>query len=325
LTRRDLLKRAGVLGGAAMMAHALPSSVADAFSLMPQAAGAADALAAMRRQMAATPIETTKVTNLITMFSGPGGNVLVRHGEEGKVVVDTFVQGAFVGLKQRIDALGDTPILFAINTHWHFDHTDNNESFRKAGAEVIAHQNTSRRLAEPHDLLGLHFNPASAAAMPTRTFAQNDWVTFKDLPGAEEYIDLEHLPPAHTDTDIHIRFAMGDVMHLGDTFFNGSYPVIDAGTGGSTNGMIAATERALKVTNRGTQIVPGHGPLADRAALTKYRDMLVTVRDRVQKLKTSGRRESDVVAAKPTADLDATWGKGLLQPDAFVAIVYNAL
>ena len=153
MTRRDLLKRAGVLGGAAMMAHAIPSSVAEAFPFLQQTAGADDALAETRRQMAATPIEITKLTNFVTMFSGPGGNVLVRHGEEGKVVVDTFVQGAFMGLKQRIDALGDTPILFMINTHWHFDHTDNNESFRKAGAEIIAHQNTRRRLSEPHDLL----------------------------------------------------------------------------------------------------------------------------------------------------------------------------
>lgn len=324
MTRRDLLTRAGALGGAAVVARMFPPAFADALPLLQQPAAPADPVAAMRAQMAATPIQAIKLTNLLTMFGGPGGNVVVWNGEEGKVVVDTFVQGAFMGLKQRLDAMGAAPVVAAINTHWHFDHTDNNESFRKAGAQLIAHENTKRRLSEPHDLLGMHFNPAPAAAMPARTFSQTHQVTF-ELTGTEEYIDLEYILPAHTDTDISVYFAIGEVLHLGDTFFNGEYPFIDAGTGGRIDGMIAAAERALKKINPGTRIVPGHGPLADRAALMRYRDMLVTVRDRVRKLKTAGRTEKEVVAAKPTADLDATWGKGFMQPDVFVSIVYNTL
>ncbi len=325
MTRRDLLKRAGVLGGAAVAVQLSPPSVAGAFPLaQQQPAAAVDPLAAMRAQMAATPIQQTRLTNLIVMFSGPGGNVVVRNGEEGKVVVDTFVQGAFAGLKQRLDAIGNAPIVATINTHWHFDHADNNESFRKTGSTLIAHENTKRRLSQPHDLLGMHFNPAPAAAMPTQTFTQGDHVTF-ELTGTEEYIDLGYIQPAHTDTDVYVYFAIGDVLHMGDTFFNGEYPFIDAGTGGNINGMIAAADKGLKMSNADTKIVPGHGPLGDRAALTKYRDMLATVRDRVQKLKTAGRGEKEVVAAKPTADLDAAWGKGFTQADAFVSIVYNTL
>ena len=112
---------------------------------------------------------------------------------------------------------------------------------------------------------------------------------------------------------------------MGDTFFNGEYPFIDATTGGRVNGMIAAADRALKTTNPETRVVPGHGPLADRAALTKYRDMLATVRDRVQKLKTAGRTQQEVVAAKPTADLDGTWGKGFMQPDVLYPCLQHAL
>ena len=321
MTRRDLLRQAGILGGAAIAAHLFPPSVASAFALVQQPA---DALAAMRAQMAAAPIQEVKLTNLLTMFSGPGGNVVVWHGEEAKVVVDTFVQGAYTGLKQRLDTLGTAPIVTVIDTHWHFDHTDNNESFRKMGAEIIAHENTKRRMSEPHDLLGMHFNPAPEAARPTNVFAQNHHVVF-ELTGSEEYIDLEYIPPAHTDTDISVYFSIADVLHMGDTFFNGEYPLIDASTGGRIGGMIAAAERALRVVNPGTRIVPGHGPLADRAALVKYRDMLAVVRDRVQKLKTAGRTEQDVVAAKPTADLDPVWAKGFMQPDPFVSVVYNTL
>ena len=325
MTRRELLKRAGILGGAAAAASVFPPDVRRAFALAQQAAPPANTLAATRAQMAAMPIQQTALTNMMAMFSGPGGNVVVRNGEEGKVVVDTFVQGAFAALKQRLDAMpGNAPIVATINTHWHFDHADNNESFRSAGSKILAHENTKRRLSQTHELMGMHFAPTPSAALPTQTFGQSEHLTF-ELTGTEEYVDLGYIQPAHTDTDIYVYFAIGDVLHLGDTFFNGQYPFIDAGTGGKINGMIAAAEKGLKMSNATTRIVPGHGPLGDRTALTRYRDMLVTVRDRVQKLKTEGRTEKEAVAAKPTAQFDATWGNGLIQPDVFVSIVYNTL
>jgi cyclase len=315
MSRRTLLKSAAVFGGVA----------AGPGRSLARVPGVVKTFAACRADMAAKPIEEVKLTNLITLFSGPGGNVVVRHGEFDKVVVDTFVQGAFPGLKQRLDAIGNAPILYVINTNWLFDHTDNNESFRKAGAEIVAHENTKRRLSEPHDLLGMHFNPAPEAALPTQTFTQFRDIKVEVPPGSEEYIDLGYLPRAHNDTDIYAHFVMGDVLHLGDTFLNGMYPFIDVDMGGSIEGMIAAAEGALKGVNPKTKIVPGHGPVADRAALMRYRDMLVTVRDRVQKLKMAGRSEGEAVAAKPTADLDATWGQGFVQSDEFVSMVYKTL
>jgi cyclase len=315
MSRRTLLKGPAALGGVA----------AGPGRLLARVPGVAKAFAASRAELAAKPIEEVKLTNVITMFSGPGGNVVVRHGDFDKVVVDTFVQGAFPALKQRLDAMGNAPILYLINTNWLFDHTDNNESFRKAGAEIVAHENTKRRLSEPHDLLGMHFDPAPEAALPTQTFTRFRDVKLEVPPGLEEYIDLGYLPRAHNDTDIYAHFVMGDVLHLGDTFLNGMYPFIDGEMGGSIGGMIAAVEGALKGVNPRTKIVPGHGPVADRAALMSYRDMLVTVRDRVQKLKTAGRIEREAVAAKPAADLDATWGHGFVQSDEFVSMVYKTL
>jgi len=315
LSRRALLKNAAGLGG-------LASGPGRSFGRVPEVT---KTLAASRAEMAAKPIEEVKLTNLITMFSGPGGNVVVRHGDFDKVVVDTFVQGAFPGLKQRLDAMSNAPILYVINTNWLFDHTDNNGSFRKAGAEIVAHENTKRRLSESHDLLGMHFDPAPEVALPTQTFTQFRDVKLEVPPGLEEYIDLGYLPQAHNDTDIYAHFVMGDVLHLGDTFLNGMYPSIDADMGGSVGGIIAAVEGALKGANPRTKIVPGHGPVADRTALTRYRDMLVTVRDRVQKLKMAGRGEREAVAAKPTADLDATWDQGFVHSDEFVSMVYKTL
>ena len=279
-----------------------------------------DPLAQMRATMGAPAIETVKLTDNLVMLSGPGGNVAVLYGPDGKVVVDTFLQPAWERLKQSLDGLSDARITSLINTHWHFDHVDNNQNFRQAGAEIVAHDNTKKRLSETHDLLGIHFTPAPAEALPTQTFA----ATHK-MAANGEALELTHVGPAHTDTDIFIRYMKANVLHMGDVFFNGIYPFIDQGTGGSINGMIAGAEQGLKLADNRTRIVPGHGPLADRAALVRARDMLVTVRDRVQKLKTSGQGLADVVAAKPTKDLDEVWGKGFMPPDNFVTLVYDTL
>jgi cyclase len=320
LTRRRLLRGGLILAGGTIL-PAWPEWLARE-GWAAQAAAATDRLAEMRAGMAAAPIQTTRLTDSLVMLSGPGGNIAVLSGPDGKIVVDTFVQGAWPGLKQALDAIGSAPLKAAIDTHWHFDHADNNAAFRAAGAAVIAHANTAKRMAERHDLtaLGMVFPASPPEALPTVTFSDTH-----RLDANGDQITLGYIPPAHTDTDIYIRFSKGNVLHLGDLFFNGMYPFIDASTGGNIGGMIAAADACLKLADSSTKIVPGHGPLADAAALRTFRDMMVTVRDRVQKLKTAGRTMEETVAAKPTADLDGVWGKGFLQPDAFVSIVYGTL
>jgi glyoxylase-like metal-dependent hydrolase (beta-lactamase superfamily II) len=324
-TRRELLRATGAVAGGAFLAQLFPGSLLASAArplAYPRQAGAApaDPLAAARAQMGAAPLESVKLSDNLTMLSGPGGNVVVLNGPDGKVVVDSFVQTAWDKLKLSLDGMGNAPIRVLIDTHWHFDHTDNNSNFRAAGAQILAHENTRKRLAEPHDLLGMHLPPSPAAALPTQTFAATH-----RLQANGENLLLGYIPPAHTDTDIYIQYPRANVIHLGDTFFNGMYPFIDATTGGNINGMIAAANRSLDLAGAGTRIVPGHGPLADRAALARYRDVLVTVRDRVQREKAAGKSVQEVVAAKPTAEFDAAWGMGFMQPDVFVTIVYSTL
>ena len=318
MTRRNLLKTTIVLSGGTALAHLFPGSLARAIAQ--QAAAPADPVAAMRAQMGATPIEVVKLSDTLSMLVGPGGNVVVLNGPDGKIVVDGFVQTAWPALKKVLDGMGNQRIATMIDTHWHFDHADNNANFRQAGAAVLAHENTRKRLTETHDLLGMRFPPAPANAQPTQTFAQS-----QNMKANGEAIELGYIPPSHTDTDIYVRFTGANVLHLGDTFFNGMYPVIDGGTGGSINGMIAAADRSLKLADSRTRIVPGHGPLADRAALQKFRDMMSATRDGIQKLKSGGRTLEQVVAAKPTASFDAAWGKGFLTPDQYVGFVYGTL
>jgi cyclase len=322
-SRREFLRLAGVGAGGALAAGLVPTR-ADAWTpwraATQPAASPTDALAARRAQMGALPIEQTPLGSNIFLLSGPGGNVVVLHGPDGKVVVDSFVQPAWPKLKATLDGVDRSPITLLIDTHWHFDHADNNASFKAAGAKILAHANTKNRLSETHDLLGMHFAPAPPEALPTQTFT----TTLTQRVNGEE-LALGHFDPAHTDTDIYVRYPKANVLHLGDVFFNGRYPFIDASTGGNINGMITGATKALGMADAQTKIVPGHGPLGDKAALTKYRDLLTTVRDRVQKLKTAGRSLAEVQQAKPSAEFDGEWGKGMIDADTFVALVYNTL
>ena len=322
VTRREWLHVVGALGGGALLGVACSSSAPEEAAEPAEVAPppADDALTAQRAAVGAAPIETAQLGPDLTMLSGPGGNVLVLTGADGKVVVDTFVLPAWAALKTTLDGIGTAPITALINTHWHFDHTDNNASFREAGARIVAHANTATRMSESHDLLGMHFEPAPEAARPTETFNATRTLTVNG-----ETIELAHIPPAHTDTDISVYYAKANVLHAGDVFFNGIYPFIDAGTGGTIDGMIAGAERLLNLAGNATRIVPGHGPLTDKAGLTRYRDMLATSRDRVQKLKSAGGTLEEVQAARPTADLDETWGMGFMMPNDFVALVYGTL
>jgi cyclase len=326
ITRRDLFRTAGMLTGGALIARFSPTLFAEgallgqATQTAPAALDPVAAAAARRQAMGVIPIQQSKLGEKIVLLSGPGGNVIVLQGPDGKVIVDCFVTTAWANLKTALAALDASPVKLLIDTHWHFDHADNNANLHATGAAILAHENTKKRLTEPHDALGMHFDPAPAAGLPTETFKDTHTLHLNG-----EDLALEHVVPAHTDGDIFVHYAKANVLHMGDVFFNGFYPFIDASTGGNINGMVAGADRALKLADARTKIVPGHGPLGDKAALTVYRDVLATTRDAVKKLKTAGKSLTEVQAAKPTAAFDGVWGKGMLNADAFVALVYNTL
>jgi len=326
-TRRELLRTGAVLCGTGVVSGIVPpyllgSSEPRAASQAQSGTAPSDPLAEMRAQMAAIPLETLKLRDNIYMLHGPGGNMVALNGPDGKVLVDSSFASVAPKLKQSLDALGSAPLKVLINTHWHIDHTDGNQAMHEAGATILAHENTRKRMGTPQTVaaLGLHFDRSPAAALPQQTFSDALKLYFSG-----EELSLSYIPPAHTDTDIFIHYLSGNVLHMGDLWFNGTYPFIDQSTGGKMNGMIAGATRGISLADRDTKIVPGHGPWGDKSALTRYRDMLTTVRDRVQTLKSSGKSQEDVIAAKPTADLDDQWGKGFLKPDFFVTIVYQTL
>jgi cyclase len=316
VTRREVLLTGAAAVGGAAWTRLIPAGFGQ------QPATPADHLAAFRAQVGAPPIQTQQLAANITLLSGPGGNVVVLQGPDGKLVVDTFARPAWPRLKVALADLGAAPVRFVVNTHWHFDHTDNNAPLHADGATLVAHENTKKRLAERHHLafLDLDIPPFPPAAFPQQTFTDTHSVSL----GAESAA-LARFAPAHTDTDISVHFQKENVLHVGDIFFNGRYPFIDGSTGGAVNGMVAAADKALALADKDTKIVPGHGALATKADLVKYRDMLATARDRVQKLKTAGKSIEQAVAAKPFTDLDPFWGRGRFNGDTFVQIVYTTL
>jgi cyclase len=325
-TRREILRAGGALAGASVLTGLLPGSLLSkpkaGSGNLQQITSSADRLAQMKAQWAAIPLQTTKLRDNIYLLSGPGGNMVVLSGTDGKVLVDSSIAAVAPKIQQAMQGFGGAPLKVLINTHWHFDHTDGNEAMHQAGAVIIAHENTRKRLSTPQDIaaFGLHFDPAPAAAWPQQTFTDGTKLYFNG-----EQLTLVHFPPAHTDSDISVRYENGNVLHMGDVWFNGTYPFIDPSTGGNIAGMIAGAARGQDFADADTKIVPGHGPVGDKAALAKSHDMLATVRDRVQALKAAGKSKEEAVAAKPTADLDSTWGKGAVKGDFFTTLVYTTL
>jgi cyclase len=332
-SRREILRGSVTLAGSALLAHFFPATSlrASEVGYRQQTPSPADLLASMRAKFNAAPLKTQMLADNVTMLSGPGGSVVVLNGPDGKFVVDTFVAPAWPRLKKALDGLGNTPVKCVIDTHWHFDHTDNNAPLHATGAMILAHENTKKRMLESHDLpvlyrgpngalAGLHFDPSPVEALPQQTFR----ATYK-LQANGESLALQHVGSAHTDSDIYVHFEKANVIQMGDLFFNWMYPYIDPSTGGKITGVIAAADKILSLADNDTKIVAGHGPLGNKADLTKYRDMLVTSRDRVEKLKSAGKSAQEAVAERPFADLDPVWGKGIINGDQFVQVAYLTL
>lgn len=267
-------------------------------------------------------IETVDVASGIYMLVGQGGNIGVSVGEDGVFLIDDQYAPLTDRIKAAVAALSERPVRFVMNTHWHGDHTGGNENLAKTGTVVVAHDQVYERMTKENFLAAFNLKVPAApkAALPVISF--NDSITFH-LNGHD--IHAVHVKHAHTDGDSIVHFRAANVIHTGDIFFNGFYPFIDAGSGGSMDGVIAAVDVVLKLADEKTRIMPGHGPLADRKALEGYRKFLVDVRERIGKLLQQGRSVDEIRAAKPLADYEATWGRGFLSTDQFLDIAVGAL
>lgn len=267
-------------------------------------------------------IRATKLRDGIYLLEGVGGNVVCQTGKDGKMLIDCQFSAGAPHLLAALHAIDAQPLRLLINTHWHLDHTNANPDMHKAGARIIAHVNCRKRLATPQriDFYNLSVAPLPPAGLPVETFTTAKTVDFNG-----EKHSLQHAPRAHTDTDLFVHFPNHNVIHTGDLWFNGYYPLIDVGTGGTIHGMIAGADRCIALADAQTKIVPGHGELGTLAELKQYVEMLRTVASRVEKLKHQGKSLSEVVAAHPTADLDATWARGIMKGEDIILFAYQTV
>jgi cyclase len=258
----------------------------------------------------------------IYMLQGSGGNIGLSVGQDNAFVIDDEYAPLTARIKAAIATVTPKSVRFVVNTHWHGDHTGGNENMANDGAIIVAQENVRRRMSTDQ------FNEVFKSKTPASPAAALPVITFTD--GIDFYVNgdsvkVTHLKNAHTDGDVIIQFRGANVIHAGDTYFNGIYPFIDLSSGGSLAGIIAAADYILSISNEQTRIIPGHGALGDRASLMEYRRVMVAVRDRVNKLIAQKKTLPQVIAAKPLADFESTWGTGFMKTDQFLGIVYASL
>jgi len=271
----------------------------------------AAALAATAIPSVASAQEISAIKDGIHVIMGRGGNIGVSVGEDGVFMIDDQFAPATEAILGQVKTVTDQPVRFLVNTHFHRDHTGGNENLGKAGVLIFAHDNVRARL-----LAG----DAPTDALPVVTF--NDTTTFH-MNG--QTVRVFHTANAHTDGDAMIHFQEADVIHMGDTFFNGFYPFIDSLSGGSIEGVFRSIDLVLELADAETVIIPGHGPIADCDDLIAYRDMLTKARDAISPLIADGKSVEEIVAAAPTKEFDARWGGGFLNPERFLRVMHAAL
>ena len=267
-------------------------------------------------------IEVVPVAERIVMLTGRGGNIGVSFGDDGVFLIDDQYAPLTPKIRATLAMLSDQPVRFVLNTHWHGDHTGGNENLGKRGALIVAAGGVRKRLEAGGfmEAFKREVPPAPKDALPVITF--DGQVTFH-VNGYD--IEAINLPPAHTDGDSVVIFKGANAVHMGDLYFNGLYPVIDWGSGGHIDGVIAAVDHVLPLLDEQSKVIPGHGPLSNKAELKAYRDMLAAIAAPMRKAIKSGKTKEQVQAMKLTAAYDEKWGKGFFTPDEWSGLVYEGL
>jgi cyclase len=261
---------------------------------------------------AAVQIKVHQVAGNFYYLEGQGGNVGVLVGDDGVLMIDDQFAPLTEKLVTAVRTISKKPIRMLVNTHVHGDHTGGNENIGKMGVEIIAQDNVRARLVR-----GVNGAPPSAAVgLPVVTFGDGIALHVNG-----EDLEVGKLPPAHTDGDAYIRLPKADVIHVGDVFRTVGYPIVDGANGGTVKGTLAALQKVIDMAGPATKILPGHGVVSTREDVAAFRDMVVSLQSKIGDMIKQGMTLEQVIAAKPTAELDAKLGPS----ERFLTLFYNAL
>ena len=273
----------------------------------------------INEDVAAGDVTVQALRGNVSVLIGSGGNIGVLSTPEGKLLIDGGIAVSRPKLIAALDGVGPGSVKYVINTHYHWDHTDGNAWLRESGSTIVAQEKTLTRLKSGTRVIdwSFTFRPVPDAGLPNVVFKDDKQMAFGD-----ETVLLKYRGTGHTDTDVTAYFVKADILQVGDIWWNGYYPFIDYSAGGSIDGVIRQVNACIAAATSKTIIIPGHGPIGDRAQLAEFRDMLVGIRANVAKLKHQGKTLAETVAAKPTAVYDAKFGQFLIDPAFFTHLVY---
>lgn len=274
-------------------------------------------------QQQAMKINISKVTDKVYMLSTVNsGNVGAYIGEEGTFIIDDKYAVDAPGILDALESAGGSSPEYLVNTHYHGDHSGGNEFFGERGTLIVAHENVRKRLSEGYELKAFNSvaEPSPEIALPKITYAQGAQI---HLGG--ETAHLIHVPNAHTDTDTLVHFESSNVIHAGDTMFNGFFPFIDTEHGGTLPGMILALILISELADENTKIIPGHGPLASKADVLSTIETLSAAHKRLVTIKNGGASLSEAIARKPLADIEEDWGGVIFTADQWIGVVWDGL
>jgi cyclase len=266
-------------------------------------------------------IKTVRLADGLYILEGAGGNVAVFVWDDGVLLVDDKLAPASPQIRAAVAAITPSPIRFVVNTHWHRDHSGGNESLATEGAVIVAHENVRKRMSVDSFIavFGLTTPASPPKALPVVTFTRDVTLHL----GGEE-ISVTHIAPAHTNGDSFVRFTKANVLHLGDCFLNGSFPVVDASSGGTFPGTVAAIDTALGMLDARTRIIPGHGAVAGEKDLREWREMLVTIAERVKNSVAAGKNLPQVKAERPAKEWEERYTDSFVTSDHPIEEAYKA-
>ncbi len=265
-------------------------------------------------------VTSEEVAPGVAVLFGAGGNIGVSHGDDATVIIDDQFAPLSGKIERAIANLGAKPVKYVVNTHWHFDHTGGNEHFGKTGATIFAHDNVRVRMASGGSAAGNQTPPAPKEALPVVTYGQGMRFHING-----DTINLMFLGGGHTDGDSVVMWEEKNVVHMGDLYFKiNGYPFIDTNSGGNVYNAMQSLDLVIAMIDDETRVIPGHGPMSNKAELVAYRAMIGEAVGRVEALNEQGMSLEDAVAAKPLDGIDRGEG-GFISADAFVGAIWRSI